>query len=277
MDGMLRDGDQFVHCGLGHRHWGKYGAAGLLVHHDGMVLLQQRSALSIGPESWGLFGGARDRDEAPVTAALREAAEESTLDVSLVRIRGTLREDHGGWHYDTIVGDVAERQEVAPGDWETKGARWVPADEVEDMDLFPPFAASWPRDRTAMRRTVLVVDTANVMGSRNDGWWRDRHGAAIRLRDQIDGLDGLPLAPFDVAYPELVMVVEGKAREVGDSARVRTVRADHDGDDKIVETVRQLVAPDADVHVVTADRELKHRCTAGGAQTLGPKWLLNQL
>ena len=39
-------------------------------------------------------------------------------------------------------------------------------------------------------RAVLVVDTANVMGSRNDGWWRDRHGAAIRLRDQIDGLVG---------------------------------------------------------------------------------------
>ncbi|MDQ3790454.1 MAG: NUDIX domain-containing protein, partial [Actinomycetota bacterium] len=128
---MLREGDRFVQCGLGHRHWGKYGAAGLLVHHDGMVLLQLRSALSLGPETWGLFGGARDRDEAPVTTALRETAEESTLDTSAVRVRGYLREDHGGWHYDTVVGDLAEHQDVGPRDWESKDARWVPADEVE--------------------------------------------------------------------------------------------------------------------------------------------------
>lgn len=277
MSGMLREGDQFVQCGLGHRHWGKFGAAGLLVHHDGKVLLQQRSALSLGPETWGLFGGARDRDEAPVTAALRETAEESTLDVAAVRIHGVLREDHGGWHYDTVVGDLAEHQDVGPGDWESKDARWVPAGEVETMDLFPPFAASWPRARAAMRRTVLVVDTANVMGSRNDGWWRDRHGAAVRLRDQIDKLEGVPLEPFDVAFPDLVMIVEGKAREVGDTDRVRTVRADHDGDDTIVDTVRQLTAPDVDTYVVTADRELKRRCVAEGARTLGPRWLLNQL
>ena len=276
MSGMLRDGDEFVQCGLGHRHWGKFGAAGLLVHHDGAVLLQQRSAMSIGPETWGLFGGARDRDEAPVTTALRETAEESTLDVGAVRIHGVVREDHGGWHYDTVVGDLAERQDVEPGDWETKDARWVSADEVEDYDLFPPFAVSWPRVRGAMRRTVLVVDTANVMGSRNDGWWRDRHGAATRLRDQIDALEGVPLPPFDVAFPELVMIVEGKAKDVGDAEHVRTIRADHDGDDTIVETVKQLVAPDVDVHVVTADRELKRRCAAEGAHTLGPRWLLNQ-
>lgn len=277
MSGMLRDGDAFVHCGLGHRHWGKFGAAGLLVHHEGAVLLQQRSALSLGAETWGLFGGARDRDEAAVTAALREAAEESTLDVSTVRIHGVVREDHGGWHYDTVVGDVSERPDVAPGDWESKDARWVPADEVETMDLFPPFAASWPTTREAMRRTVLIVDTANVMGSRNDGWWRDRHGAATRLRDQVDKLDGVPLEPFDIAFPELVMIVEGKAKEVDGTERVRTVRAEHDGDDTIVETVKQLTAPATDIYVVTADRELKQRCVAAGAQTLGPRWLLNRL
>jgi ADP-ribose pyrophosphatase YjhB (NUDIX family) len=233
--------------------------------------------MSIGPETWGLFGGARERDEPPVTAALREAAEESTLDITTVRMRGLLHEDHRGWAYDTIVADVAERQHVEPRDWESKDARWVPADEVADMDLFPAFAASWPRGRAAMRRTVLVIDTANVMGSRNDGWWRDRHGAAVRLRDQVDGLDGLPLPPFDTAFPDLVMVVEGKAREVEDGERVRTVRADHDGDDKIVETVRELTAPGVDIQVVTADRELKRRCQAEGATLHGPRWLLDQL
>lgn len=278
MAGMTPDGDQFVQCGLGHRHWGKYGAAGLLVHHDGMVLLQQRSVGSLGPETWGLFGGARQRDEPPVAAALRETAEESTLDTAVVRVRGVLREDHQGWWYDTVVGDVASRPEVAPSSWESMDARWVRADEVTDMDLFPAFAISWPKVRDAMRKPVLIVDTANVMGSRNDGWWRDRHGAAIRLRDQIDALEGVRLPPFDVAYPELVMIVEGKARGVGDGEHVRVISAEGEGDDTIVDTVREYAGdPDTDVYVVTADRELKRRSQAAGAQLLGPRWLLDQL
>lgn len=275
---MDRDGDQFVQCGLGHRHWGKYGAAGLLLHHDGMVLLQQRSALSLGPRTWGLFGGAREKDEAPVTAALREAAEESTLDITAVRIRGVLREDHQGWAYDTVVADIETMPEVAPASWESMDARWVPTDEVAGMDLFPSFAASWPRVSAAMRRAVLIVDTANVMGSRNDGWWRDRPGAATRLRDQIDALEGLRLPPFDVAFPELVMIVEGKARDVGGGERVRVVSAPGDGDDTIVDTVREYASqPGVDVYVVTADRELKGRSQAAGASLLGPRWLLDQL
>lgn len=277
MGHMEKDGDQFVHCGLGHRHWGKYGAAGLLAHHGEMVLLQQRSALSVGPKTWGLFGGARERDEPPVTAALRETAEESTLDVAAVRIRGLLREDHDGWAYDTVVGDLPTMPTVAPASWESMDARWVPAGEVEELDLFPSFAVTWPRVRVAMRRTVLIVDTANVMGSRNDGWWRDRHGAATRLRDQIDLLEGMPLAPFDVAFPDVVMIVEGKARGVGDGKQTKVVDSPGEGDDTIVDTVRDHTAPDADVYVVTADRELRHRCTAAGADVLGPKWLLNQL
>jgi 8-oxo-dGTP diphosphatase len=277
MGHMEQSGDQLVQCGRGHQHWGRYGAAGLLVHHGETVLLQQRSPMSLGPRTWGLFGGARERDEPPVTAALRETAEESTLDVAAVRIRGALREDHDGWVYDTIVGDLPTRPDVAPASWETMDARWVPAGEVDGMDLLPAFAVTWPRVRDAMRRTVLVVDTANVMGSRNDGWWRDRYGAAIRLRDQIDSLEGVPLAPFDVAYPDIVMIVEGKARGVDDGERVRVIDSPGEGDDTIVDTVREHGEPDVDVHVVTADRELRRRCTAAGASILGPRWLLNQL
>jgi 8-oxo-dGTP diphosphatase len=128
-----------------------------------------------------------------------------------------------------------------------------------------------------MSRAVLIVDTANVMGSRNDGWWRDRHGAAIRLRDQIDALDGFRRPPFDVAAPEVVMVVEGKARGVGDGERVRVVSSAGEGDDTIVETVVEFAGPDVDVFVVTADRELKRRSQDAGASILGPRWLLDQL
>ncbi len=36
-------------------------------------------------------------------------------------------------------------------------------------------------DRTAL----IVVDAANVVGSRPDGWWRNRAGAARRLLVQL--------------------------------------------------------------------------------------------
>jgi len=36
---------------------------------------------------------------------------------------------------------------------------------------------------------VLIVDGANVVGSRPDGWWRDRAGAAHRLHDQLSTAD----------------------------------------------------------------------------------------
>lgn len=272
----LRDGDRFVRCELGHVHWGRFGAAGLLAYHQGEVLLQHRAKLTIGGGTWGVFGGARDRGEDPITAALRETREESTLDTGLVRVLGIMHEDHGGWAYDTVVGELAERPDVRPESWETKDARWVPADHVTDLELFPAFAASWPRVRTAMRPTALVIDCANVMGSRNDGWWRDRFGAALRLRDQIDRLDGMPLEPFDTAYPELIMIVEGKARGIGDGTHLRVIDSPGEGDDTIVDTVAALTEA-VTTYVVTADRELRRRCQDEGATPLGPKWLLNQL
>jgi 8-oxo-dGTP pyrophosphatase MutT (NUDIX family) len=272
-------GDGFVRCGLGHTHWGRFGAAGLLVHHDGRVLLQHRAKLTIGGGTWGVFGGARNRDETPVDAALRETAEESTLDGSGVTVHALMHEDHGGWGYDTVIATVPELLDVGPASWESKDAAWVPVDEVAGHNLFEPFAAAWPRLRECLRRPVLVVDAANVMGSRADGWWRDRPGAAARLRDQVDAADGLAgLGPFDVAYPEKVLVVEGKARDIGGGhTSVRVVSARGDGDDMIVATVASIVAPDVECVVVTADRELRRRCVAEGAEVAGPRWLLTQL
>src|SRR3954464_11693342 len=65
--------------------------------------------------------------------------------------------------------------------------------------------------------TVLLVDVANVVGSRPDGWWRDRAGATGRLLDRLAGLPGATLAGPDGAplpVGEVVAVVEGAARDV---------------------------------------------------------------
>jgi hypothetical protein len=115
---------------------------------------------------------------------------------------------------------------------------------------------------------LLVVDAANVVGSVPDGWWRDRAGAAIRLRDRLvhvtsDGLADLP-GPVDV-----VLVVEGKARDIPGTDGVRVERAPASGDDAIVAAVAAAV-PERRVVVVTADRELRARVTELGAEVRGP-------
>ncbi|MFI6345890.1 NTP pyrophosphohydrolase [Streptomyces sp. NPDC050560] len=119
-------------------------------------------------------------------------------------------------------------------------------------------------------RTLLVVDAANVVGSVPDGWWRDRRGAAERLRDGLvryaeEGLPGHP-GPLDV-----VLVVEGAARGVEPVPGVRVEAAPGSGDDLIARLAAE--AGDRPCLVITADRELRRRVTAAGAATAGPRTL----
>jgi 8-oxo-dGTP diphosphatase len=280
----MGDGDGWASCEAGHRHWGRYGAAGVLLYcrdPEPYVLLQKRSRMSIGGGTWGLLGGARHSHENPVEAALREASEESTLDPSLVRVHWLYREDHGGWSYETVIGSVPSRIEVRPRSFESADVAWVPAGEVAERKLFPAFAEAWPRLRQSLYRQVVVVDVANVMGSRADGWWRDRRGAAERLRDEIAaaapaGFTGVPGAVADVCYPDLILVVEGAARGIGPVDGVEVVSAPGSGDDTIAELAAPR-SPDERRLVVTADRELRSRCEAAGASVVGPRWLLEQL
>jgi 8-oxo-dGTP diphosphatase len=140
---------------------------------------------------------------------------------------------------------------------------------VDDHDLSQP--------------VTLIVDGANVMGSRADGWWRDRAGAMRRLHAQLVGLaergiaEPAPEAGGSAAsqwFPEVILVVEGKARavadEVGDGGGVRLVAARGQGDDEIADLAGRL--PGRRI-VVTADRELRRRCLAKGAEVTGPLWL----
>ena len=134
-------------------------------------------------------------------------------------------------------------------------------------------------------QVTIVVDVANVMGSRPDGWWRDRAGAAVRLHGEIarlaaSGRAVLPDEPGpagEAEPPGFVMVLEGAARAAAariEPGEVGIVQARGSGDDEIVAVVRDL--PGRRV-VVTADRELRERCAAAGAEILGPGWLLGLL
>jgi hypothetical protein len=119
--------------------------------------------------------------------------------------------------------------------------------------------------------TILVIDGANVMGSRPDGWWRDGPGAARRLAA------GLETA--ELPYDGVVLVMEGAAlrgRPEGHKQRLRVKHAGGSGDDVVAELASQ-VAAGAEVDVVTADRGLRSRVDAAGGRAFGPGWLLDQL
>ncbi|MFJ5772759.1 NTP pyrophosphohydrolase [Streptomyces sp. NPDC093094] len=112
---------------------------------------------------------------------------------------------------------------------------------------------------------LVIVDAANVVGSVPDGWWRDRRGAAERLRDRL-AADGLPGRQEPV---EIVLVVEGAARGVTSVPGVRVESAPGSGDDLMVSLV--AAAPGRACLVVTADRELRRRVGGLGASVTGPR------
>ncbi|KXK58359.1 hypothetical protein AWW66_30200 [Micromonospora rosaria] len=118
---------------------------------------------------------------------------------------------------------------------------------------------------------LLIVDAANVVGSRPDGWWRDRAGATARLRDALAPLAAEGRPPDLPPDAEVVLVVEGAARRVPGIPQVRVVAAERSGDDAVV----ALVGATASRRrlVVTADRELRERVRALGAEVYGPRWL----
>ncbi|NJP34570.1 hypothetical protein [Micromonospora thermarum] len=121
---------------------------------------------------------------------------------------------------------------------------------------------------------LLIVDAANVVGSRPNGWWRDRAGATTRLRDSLVALAASGVPPELPPPVEVVLVVEGAAREVTPVPGVRVVAADRSGDDAVVDLV--AAAPRRRRVVVTADRELRERVRERGAEVYGPRWLTDR-
>jgi len=118
---------------------------------------------------------------------------------------------------------------------------------------------------------MLVVDAANVVGARPNGWWRDRakaaHDLCAALAKAIDA--GRLDRP-------VVVVLEGAARPgvaEGDNDGLQVVHAAHSGDDAIVEVVTRAIADEQPVTVVTADRGLRDRVEQVGAGVVGPLWL----
>lgn len=277
-------GDGWVECRCGSRHWGRSGAAGLLLTDGARVVLQHRAGWSHFGDTWGIPGGALQHGESAIHGALREAHEEAGVTTADVRVVATSVLTHPDWSYTTVLGRAGTPTEVSATDRESHEVLWVPLPEVTERDLHPGFAEAWPVLRTmADADPHVVVDAANVVGSRPDGWWRDRRGATQRLLDQLDAraAQGVPAEllglPGELWWPRWHAVVEGAARGVATTEHVAVTSAPGSGDDAIVALVAELASTAAPIHVVTADRGLADRVTALGATTLGPSTLLRTL
>jgi len=119
---------------------------------------------------------------------------------------------------------------------------------------------------------VLLIDAANVIGSRPDGWWRDRPGAARSFVQRVRAAT----EAGRLARP-VVVVLEGKARagaEPGETDGVTVTHAPGSGDDKLVDVISDATGP---VTLVSADRGLRQRAEALGADVAKPGWLLECL
>ncbi|WP_235866379.1 NUDIX hydrolase [Serinibacter arcticus] len=282
--------DAWVECTCGSRHWGLGGAAGLALvdRATGTVALQLRSAASHQGGSWALPGGAIGTGESPLAGALREAQEEAAIASDAVRPRFARVLDHEVWRYTTVVADVVgERPVLLPLDGESADLAWVELDAVDRLPLHPAFAQAWPALRTlATTRAELLVDVANVLGSRPDGWWRDRPGATTHLLATLADAGPLPADWFGLdageAWPDVVAVLEGAARAATPpppppapgTLGVSVVPASGSGDDEIVRLA--AASPSEALAVATADRELRSRLPER-ARVVGPETLRRHL
>ncbi|MBY4129651.1 NUDIX hydrolase [Rhodococcus fascians] len=278
---MRGDGDGWVIGDDGSRHWGKHGAAGLLLRApsdtgEPLVLLQHRALWSHQGGTWALPGGARDSHESTEHAAVREAHEEAGIAAEQLYVRAerVTANVESGWSYTTVVADTDHPLTTVPNGESTE-LRWVPESLVAELPLHPGFASSWSALRTVPLRVLL--DTANVLGSRPNGWWKDREGSTGALLTSLAAT-----LPRTVELPggqygwvtRIEAVLEGRARgAVVDDPRIPVIVADGSGDDTLAEQARlggDLTA------LVTADRGLRDRLPES-VQVLTPSAVLGWL
>jgi 8-oxo-dGTP diphosphatase len=147
-----RDGDGWVQCRCGSKHWGLHGAAGLFLVRDGRALLQHRAPWVHNGDTWGIPGGARDSHETIHEAAIREAKEEIGIIEHLVEPLEIFTDDHGDWRYDTVVARAAQGLEAHEQNDESLDVRWIPLDEIDTYPLHPSFAKTWEELRGVLLR-----------------------------------------------------------------------------------------------------------------------------
>ncbi|MBB3665033.1 8-oxo-dGTP pyrophosphatase MutT (NUDIX family) [Prauserella sediminis] len=282
---LVGNGDGFVSCDCGRRHWGLFGAAGLLLSDPRRgVLLQHRADWTHEGGPWALPGGAVQPQETSAQAAARETEEETAVSGEAFRVLAQRADEHGSWRYTTVlataVGDAAQPRVTNA---ESTALRWVSPADVADYPLHSGFAAAWPELRGQLdRRLVLLVDADTVLGAR-PGRPGGEAGAVPRLRDRLTVLAGVGVAAGDLGlgdvagaahwtwWPHVVLVGDGPAAG-GSGAGVELVDAGGTGDGGFPAVVRRARAAGPGDHLVavTADDRRRGSLGAGATATMAP-------
>ncbi|MFE1595420.1 NUDIX domain-containing protein [Nocardia sp. NPDC058705] len=199
---MRGDGDGWYDSPDGIKHWGKFGAAGLLLRAPlpsggSAVLLQHRAPWSHQGGTWALPGGARDSHESPEHAAVREAEEEAGITAADLRVRAErlTMTAASGWTYITVIAD-ADKPLPTVANQESAELAWVPEDEVTDLPLHPGFATAWIELRavplrvrlTSGHRADVVPRTVELPDL--SFYWLHSHPGGPGREIELDAVDG---------------------------------------------------------------------------------------
>ncbi|KUI02848.1 NYN domain-containing protein [Mycobacterium sp. IS-3022] len=105
-----------------------------------------------------------------------------------------------------------------------------------------------------------IVDGMNVIGTRPDGWWRDRHRAMVTLVERLER--------WRPTGDDVTVVFERPPKPPIASSIITVAHAPqpaaNSADDEIVRLVQAEPRP-ADIRVATSDRTLAERVRAAGA------------
>jgi predicted RNA-binding protein with PIN domain len=97
-----------------------------------------------------------------------------------------------------------------------------------------------------------IVDAMNVIGTRPDGWWKDRHGAMVRLVDQLERFVASTGDDVTVVFERPPSPpIESPVVEIASAPKARPNAAD----DEIVRRLKEDPEPE-EIRVVTSDRAL---------------------
>lgn len=147
-----RDGDGWIECNCGGKHWGLNGAAGLLLVRAGAILMQHRAPWVHNGGTWGIPGGARDSHESAIEAAIREATEEIGIDSKTIEPIQVFTDDHGTWRYETVICKASDELIAYEMNDESQEVAWVKFADVAKTNLHPSFANTWPQLLSEVKR-----------------------------------------------------------------------------------------------------------------------------
>ena len=114
---------------------------GIIIEKDDQVLLLKRKHVH-GAGSWSTPGGHLDYGETPEECALREAKEETNLEIQNIRFRALTNDifEAEGLHYITIwmAGTYAGGEPIVNAAYEMSAVGWFAWKELPE-ELFLPF------------------------------------------------------------------------------------------------------------------------------------------